>query len=131
MKLLLALLATTVGALVVSNGPRAPRATALSMSAEGAAAEMSKSKLQQVVKGLTKETFETIYEHEAWIEANAGRTLLAKTISRLQHKAKAFGVDSAVGTSTSDGTGSSATDVHGNALITVALATVAVIATAF
>ena len=93
MKLLLALLATTVGALVVSNGPRAPRATALSMSAEGAAAEMSKSKLQQVVKGLTKETFETIYEHEAWIEANAGRTLLGKTVSRLQHKAKAFGIE--------------------------------------
>lgn len=94
MKLLLALL-TGVGALVVSsNGPRAPRATALSMSAAGAVAgEMSKSKLQQVVKGLTKETFETIYEHEAWIEANAGRTLLAKTVSRLQHKAKAFGVD--------------------------------------
>ena len=54
-------------------------------------ATMSKSKLTTMVKGLTKETFESIYEQEAWIVENGGSTLVKKTLKRVDEKAKAFG----------------------------------------
>ena len=55
-------------------------------------ATMSKAKLTTMVKGLTKETFESIYEQEAWIVENGGSTLVKKTLKRVDHKAKSFGL---------------------------------------
>ena len=55
-------------------------------------ATMSKSKLTTMVKGLTKETFDSIYEQEAWIVENGGSTLVKKTLKRVDHKAKSFGL---------------------------------------
>ncbi|KAH8045201.1 hypothetical protein JL722_14352 [Aureococcus anophagefferens] len=55
-------------------------------------ATMSKAKLTTMVKGLTKETFESIYEQEAWIVENGGKTWIKKTLKRVDEKAKAFGL---------------------------------------
>ena len=46
-----------------------------------------------MVKGLTKETFDTIYAEEAWIVENAGSSMLKKTLRRVEHKAKSYGVE--------------------------------------
>ena len=55
-------------------------------------ATMSKAKLTTMVKGLTKENFESIYEQEAWIVENGGKTWIKKTLKRVDEKAKAFGL---------------------------------------
>merc|ERR1740129_1418031 len=71
----------------------APAAYSLPARQVRLSAEMTKGGLTKLVRGLTKETFDTIYEQESWIEANAGTTLLSKTLSRVEHKAKAFGLE--------------------------------------
>merc|ERR1719486_502183 len=55
-------------------------------------AEMTKSKITKMVQELTKENFETIYEHEAWIVANCGSSIVKKTQRLLASKAGAFGL---------------------------------------
>ena len=61
-------------------------------SSVAVSATMTKAKLTTMVKGLTKENFESIYEQEAWIVENGGKTWIKKTLKRVDEKAKAFGL---------------------------------------
>ncbi|KAH8090220.1 hypothetical protein JL720_6532 [Aureococcus anophagefferens] len=79
-------------ALAAAAAAFAPPSGLTARSSVAMSATMSKSKLTTMVKGLTKETFESIYEQEAWIVENGGSTLVKKTLKRVDHKAKSFGL---------------------------------------
>mmetsp|Transcript_19189 Transcript_19189/g.24899 ORF Transcript_19189/g.24899 Transcript_19189/m.24899 type:complete len:127 (+) Transcript_19189:162-542(+) len=68
-------------------------ATSFSAQTKVPKAEYSREKLTKVMRGLNKENFDTIYEWEPWLSENAGATLYAKTMRRLEHKAKSYGIE--------------------------------------
>jgi len=55
--------------------------------------QYTRVKLNKLMRSLDKESFEQIYEWESFLEQEAGATTLAKTLRRLEHKAKSFGVE--------------------------------------
>lgn len=45
------------------------------------------------MRTLTKDNFETIYEWDEWLSKEAGATMYAKSMRRLTHLSKSFGVE--------------------------------------
>lgn len=55
--------------------------------------EFSRVKLTKVMRNLDKENFDTIYKWENFLENEAGSGTLLKTLKRLKHKAKSYGIE--------------------------------------
>lgn len=68
----------------------------LGVACEGFSAknvEFSKTAWNKKLRTLTKENFETIYDWDGWLSENGGATLYAKSMRRLTHLSKSYGVE--------------------------------------